>query len=128
MEAGHGNDTLLGGLGDDDLVAGTGADILVGGEGNDTLDGGNGRDLFVFAGTFGRDVVVNFEQGIDQIDLQPLHTGIRTLDSNNDQVIDSRDLNVKRVGNALRISFPSNNGNEIILQGVEYIATADVNL
>jgi hypothetical protein len=96
IEGGAGDDTLHGGAGDDSLSGGPGADLLFGGEGADTLDGGGapeglfdfldggagddqlnmhastiakggeGADLFVFAGSPGRDglmgVVTDFSE------------------------------------------------------------------
>jgi Ca2+-binding RTX toxin-like protein len=41
-----GNDTLEGEKGDDTLTGGTGDDALIGGDGNDLLSGGAGRDFF----------------------------------------------------------------------------------
>ncbi|SIT87491.1 type I secretion C-terminal target domain (VC_A0849 subclass) [Yoonia rosea] len=80
----QGDDTILGRAGDDTLNGGDGADTLVGGIGDDWLDGGNGHDwlnggagadTFVFNG--GVDVIADFEQGIDQIVLDPgLWTGL----------------------------------------------------
>ncbi|WP_413204795.1 DUF5801 repeats-in-toxin domain-containing protein [Rhodospirillum sp. A1_3_36] len=67
---GTGNDDLLGGAGDDMLMGGDGADTLMGGLGNDTLDGGmgddvmsggQGDDLFIFGG--GHDIVNGGENG-----------------------------------------------------------------
>jgi Ca2+-binding RTX toxin-like protein len=81
--SGSGNDTLIGnnaanllvaGAGNDKLDAGAGDDWLRGGTGSDTLAGGAGADMFVFdagdsaVGT-GRDLVTDFEQGSDRIDL-----------------------------------------------------------
>jgi Ca2+-binding RTX toxin-like protein len=73
-----GNDSLRGGAGDDHLLGGAGLDRLIGGGGNDTLEGGAGRD--VLAGGVGADVfflrpgmrgevVADFTQGVDHIDL-----------------------------------------------------------
>lgn len=80
-----GANTILGLGGDDVLKGGGGADVLRGGEGNDTLEGGAGRDvLFGGAGAdvflfrtaadsktdpTQRDVIRDFQQGVDQIDL-----------------------------------------------------------
>lgn len=94
-----GNDTLDGGNGDDILIGGdyayergtAGGDLLLGGNGNDLLDGGGGVDTLVggrgadtfrfgvagdivpVAGTGigagNRDMVLDFEQGRDIIDL-----------------------------------------------------------
>lgn len=84
---GDGNDMLRGGGDDDDLAGQGGDDILLAGSGNDTLDGGSGRDIlngglgvdeFRFASTAesavgaGRDVIQDFEPGIDVINLAPL--------------------------------------------------------
>ena len=93
-----GNDTLHGGLGEDLLLGATGGDRLYGGGDNDSLMGGVGADLlhggagtdtliggvdqtadrFVFSTAadsgFGiyRDVVVQFERGIDDIVLREI--------------------------------------------------------
>jgi Ca2+-binding RTX toxin-like protein len=69
LAGGDGNDTLSGGAGKDRLFGGAGADRLDGGRGADILDGGAGRDVFVFGQRSGRDRVLNFENGIDRIDL-----------------------------------------------------------
>jgi Ca2+-binding RTX toxin-like protein len=70
-----GNDLLLGLAGADTLDGGIGNDRLVGGGGKDQLIGGAGADVFLFetlddspAG-FGRDVIRDFQVGIDKIDL-----------------------------------------------------------
>lgn len=70
-----GNDDLNGGSDDDRLFGGNGDDTLSGDSGSDTLNGGGGADVFVFAGVSdsphgaGRDVVEDFEHGVDTIDL-----------------------------------------------------------
>ena len=70
-----GNDFLLGGIGDDTLIGGDGDDILNGGLDRDILWGGDGVDIFEFldvieSGTgSSRDVIKDFEQGVDLIDL-----------------------------------------------------------
>lgn len=66
-----GNDTLLGGTGKDTLYGGDGRDWLDGGVGDDRLIGGTGADTFSFEGLFGRDVVTDFEVGIDRIKFDP---------------------------------------------------------
>lgn len=66
-----GNDTLLGGTGKDSLFGGTGRDWLDGGVGDDRLNGGAGADTFRFQGLFGRDVVSDFEVGVDRIQFDP---------------------------------------------------------
>jgi Ca2+-binding RTX toxin-like protein len=62
-----GNDILRGQDGDDSLIATAGDDRLNGGAGNDTLNGGAGSDRFVFAGSFGNDVINGFEDGLDKL-------------------------------------------------------------
>ena len=64
-----GDDTLAGGDGADTLTGGDGADTLTGGDGADTLTGGAGADVFVFAG-FDGDVITDFRDGVDRIDLR----------------------------------------------------------
>lgn len=64
-----GNDTLIGGAGADTLFGGAGDDTLDGGTGQDLLSGGAGADTFVF--NSGIDHIADFEQGIDQVLLDP---------------------------------------------------------
>jgi Ca2+-binding RTX toxin-like protein len=82
---GAGDDLVRGGGGDDLLSGGRGADTLVGGVGIDTFIGGAGADRFVFgrnlepdgtsyiadtgAGPGQRDVILDFREGLDQLDL-----------------------------------------------------------
>lgn len=78
LSGGHGDDavfggretdTLYGGIGEDSLYGGDARDVLIGGEGNDQLFGGSGVDVFVMKGGLGRDVICDFEAGVDRIDL-----------------------------------------------------------
>ena len=91
IQGGGGNDTISGGggadrlsgnVGNDTLNGGAGADILIGSAGNDKLTGGSAVDLFQYfgfttlnsAGDSGvglgkRDVIGDFQQGTDKIDL-----------------------------------------------------------
>jgi len=65
-----GNDDLYGNRGNDKLFGGNGNDDLMGGGGRDRLAGGNGADNFVFnvaASAQGRDLVLDFEDGVDTI-------------------------------------------------------------
>lgn len=68
LGGGEGNDALLGDFGNDTLLGGAGADTLTGGRDNDTLTGGSGSDVFIFAGTFGQDIVTDFSNE-DTLDL-----------------------------------------------------------
>ena len=65
LDAGAGNDELLGGAARDLLSGGVGNDVMNGGDGNDLMSGGSGNDLFVFTGSFsglafGHDVITDF--------------------------------------------------------------------
>lgn len=71
-----GEDRLHGGTGDDRLSGGAGDDRLWGGLGSDHITGGSGEDVFVFRSAdaigrdvAGRDVIRDFEPGVDRIDL-----------------------------------------------------------
>jgi Ca2+-binding RTX toxin-like protein len=71
---GFGADDLRGGDGDDvdDASGGGGWDTLRGGRGNDTLTGGDGNDRFVFYREAGHDVITDFTDGQDRLDLSAL--------------------------------------------------------
>jgi serralysin len=74
LSGGAGDDSLSGVGGDDVLNGGAGNDTLYGGAGADRLVGGAGADRFVFASTAdspvaGRDVITDFQSGLDRIDL-----------------------------------------------------------
>ncbi|MEO1198391.1 MAG: NosD domain-containing protein [Pseudomonadota bacterium] len=78
-------DVLDGGDGNDDLRAGGDADKLIGGAGNDLLSGGGtdaAEDTFVFTDAHGEggdwtDQILDFEDGVDKIDL----SGVSALNS-----------------------------------------------
>ena len=71
LDGGTGYDLLDGGEGDDRLKGGTGDDTLTGGKGRDVMYGGAGSDEFVIYSKkdsvvgAGRDVIADFETGID---------------------------------------------------------------
>lgn len=72
INAGGGDDIIIGGLANDFLVGGAGNDRIEGREGDDSLLGGGGSDLFVFTGTnatSGLDRILDFTTGVDKIDL-----------------------------------------------------------
>jgi Ca2+-binding RTX toxin-like protein len=64
-----GADKLHGEWGDDTLFGDAGADFIDGGTGADRLSGGGNSDRFIFKGSFGDDVVLDFEDGSDKLDL-----------------------------------------------------------
>ncbi|MEO9781710.1 MAG: calcium-binding protein [Sedimentitalea sp.] len=87
LRGGQGNDTIDGSLGSDRIAGNAGDDILFGGYGRDRdfihggagqdvimlggdrISGGADADVFVFRFSLGRDVITDFEDGIDLIDL-----------------------------------------------------------
>lgn len=86
VSGGRGNDVVGGGAGDDLVVGGAGQDIVIGGAGRDTvvggaghdqLAGGAGSDTFVFESGFGRDVVLDFQKGVDTLQIQANINGLR---------------------------------------------------
>ncbi|HBU15053.1 MAG TPA: hypothetical protein DEF16_09765 [Gemmobacter sp.] len=98
VDAGLGNDTILGyggrdslmGGADDDLLnGGKGADLLDGGEhddritggnGNDTMTGGDGADTFQYFGRkAGADLITDFDVTADLIDLSGANTSFARL-------------------------------------------------
>ncbi|EBA12007.1 matrixin family metalloprotease [Roseobacter sp. CCS2] len=93
----NGNDTLIGGIGNDTLNGGSGNDTLRGdpsgsfiagndtliaGSGNDELEGGGGADTFVFSRASGNNRILDFEIGVDEIDLQGFGFSQGTLTDN----------------------------------------------
>jgi Ca2+-binding RTX toxin-like protein len=82
VDGGNGNDQLFGRAGTDTILGGTGVDIIDGGADGDTLTGGSGADMFIFqsAAHIGklpglRDVVKDFQAGVDKIDLSNVFAG-----------------------------------------------------
>lgn len=69
LNADDGNDRVNGGAGNDTLRGGNGNDVLIGGTGDDTLLGGNGADIFRYGVNHGNDIVSDFQDGDDRIDL-----------------------------------------------------------
>lgn len=69
LDGGEGADDLDGELGNDTLVGGAGADTLKGGAGDDALIGGTGADVFKFERGAGRDVITDFTNGEDRLEI-----------------------------------------------------------
>lgn len=63
VDAGAGNDRIVGSKFADDLRGGADNDVINGGLGNDLLAGGNGADTFVFDKGFGKDKITDFSAG-----------------------------------------------------------------
>lgn len=69
LDGGIFSDRLFGGLGDDELLGGGGFDRLQGGRGDDALTGGAASDVFVMRRRNDDDVILDFQNGMDQVDL-----------------------------------------------------------
>ena len=102
-----GSDNLNGGAGDDYLNAEWGNDELDGGAGDDSLVGGPGADTFVFAGGHGDDVIYDFTDDEDRIDLSAF--GLAGFD----------DLSVSSDSGSVTIDLTAHNGGSIELSGFE---------
>ena len=59
---------LIGGNGNDKLFGGADADVLTGGKGKDVMSGGSGADVFVFGPGSHKDIITDFEDGVDVMD------------------------------------------------------------
>ncbi|MFD1740191.1 calcium-binding protein [Cypionkella sinensis] len=68
-------DVLCGGAASDSLFGGAGDDILLDGAGADSLSGGAGADSFLFSADGSTDTVLDFQPGLDRLDLSALPLG-----------------------------------------------------
>lgn len=97
------------------LYGEAGNDVLDGGKGNDELTGDDGADVFVFKTGYGSDQIVDFEKGVDKIDL-----------ANFDGIASFYDLTINSVDADLVITF--NDTDELVLYNAnanEMVLTAD---
>ena len=99
-----GDDVLNGGDGNDTLSGGDGADRLLGAAGNDNLLGGAGADRFIFFAGQGTDLIADFQDGVDKIDIWSGATSFADI-----QVTDSGANTVIQFG-----------GNRVILANVDH--------
>jgi Ca2+-binding RTX toxin-like protein len=86
LSGGGGDDDLIGADGNDELSGGAGNDVVWGGTGIDILSGGPGGDIFAFGaldespmGKASYDRILDFEPGVDQIDLSWLDFPLTSL-------------------------------------------------
>jgi Ca2+-binding RTX toxin-like protein len=116
LAGGRGDDTLDGWDGEDTLAAGRGDDQLQGGFGIDVLVGGRGADTFAFGAVVGsrggslyyepdtgvgegaRDIVRDFEQGLDKIDLKRINFVSDSVGPPGSPVIPGSDLKFEFTG------------------------------
>lgn len=94
LSGGAGDDTLIGEAGNDEIYGGKDRDVIDGGAGNDWLSGGKDADTFVFKTGSGKDVIVDFGNGNDKIDLSD-YTGIASFE----------DLNIANGRNGVKIEL-----------------------
>jgi Ca2+-binding RTX toxin-like protein len=106
LTASYGGSFLYGNSGDNKLTGQLGIDWLDGGRGNDTLASGSGADVFVFKSNSDNDVITDFEDGIDKINLQN-HTGIEKFG----------DLGVKQNGDDVIVDLGG--GDTVTLRDVD---------
>lgn len=69
VQGGRGADSIDAGAGDDVVDGGNGRDTIEGGLGDDTLTGGTRVDTFVFASNGGDDVVTDYADNLDKIQI-----------------------------------------------------------
>ncbi len=74
----YGKDTLDGGAGNDELYGGDGNDRLIGGTGDDVLSGGSGKDIFVYRDGDGKDVITDYADYDDILDILEISSGTIT--------------------------------------------------
>lgn len=87
LNGGAGNDLISGRGGDDTINGGNGNDFIYGGTGKDTLAGGLDSDVFIFiskddskfTGGQPQDVIIDFQQGQDKIDISGLDFALNEL-------------------------------------------------
>ena len=74
---GAGNNVIWGNDGDDRLLGGSDSDALIGGEGQDRMFGGGGADAFIYDDNSGRDIIADFEVGVDKLVMPTQINGLR---------------------------------------------------
>lgn len=85
-----GNDQIYSGAGNDREYGGAGNDTIYDSDGNDRLFGGDGADTFSFRDTdFGKDKILDFEFGIDTLDMGYTAYGLQSAGAPAIQIIDT---------------------------------------
>lgn len=130
---GGGNDLLLGLAGNDILGGGDGVDLIHGGAGNDRIDGGDGSDALL--GDSGNDVLQG-GQGEDSLTGGAGHDLLRDLEGNNafsgeagnDTLIAGNGNDLLWGGPGRDLLFPGGGLNFVSQDGSPGVASAAVNL
>ena len=111
---------LYGNAGDDELWGGAGDDELWGDAGNDWLSGGGGDDVFRFNFDHGDDIIVDFTDGDDLIDLSVFVTGGDLLDPTEFDALSGFDeLVVSSDPDGVTIDLTAHLGGTIRLEGFD---------
>lgn len=117
------NDRLTGSSGANLINGGLGADTITGGQGVDTLAGGSGGDIFDFNAVSEtgndattRDVITDFQQGQDRIDLSTIDAAPATRNSN-DAFIFRGAIAAFGTSTSGEIRYAQENGNMTIIYG-----------
>ncbi|SBV34979.1 protein of unknown function [uncultured Sphingopyxis sp.] len=126
IDAGGGNDVILGQEGNDTINAGAGDDLIAGGTGRDVMTGGAGADTYLFnagdsrptlggsgnGGTItGHDVITDFDLATDILNLPgtPVAAGNGTVDGDNSDLrVDGERIRSHSVTDGV-ITFDDNN-------------------
>ena len=103
-----GFEDVIGSARGDAITGDSGDNELRGGGGNDTLTGGGGVDVFVFGAAHGADVLMDFTDGVDRIDLGELDLS-RGYD----------DVRATAVAGGVRIDLSAHGGGTIMLQNFD---------
>ena len=90
LYGGSSDDKLIGGNGNDRLYGGSGDDVLVGGSGKNYLSGQGGRDTFKVVRGKGYDIIKDFTDGEDLIQLGNGAKGLKLSNRGNDMLIHQR--------------------------------------
>jgi Ca2+-binding RTX toxin-like protein len=104
IDAGSGDDVVLGGSAVDTIRGGGGHDVIDAGGGADSVDGGTGDDRVVWATGDGSDVVQGGD-GVDELDVSLSATGASTLQ-----------VGADAAGNVI---LTNNSGERITADGIE---------
>lgn len=150
VDGGDGSDTIFGGEGNDTLRGGAGNDVIADVSGNDTLDGGDGNDVvnglagndrltggngdnivlggtgadtFFQAGT-GTDRILDFQVGIDKIELSTSITSFQALIAGAQDITDAEGNNLVVLSNGDNGQFVLSNLTIADLSENDFIFTA----
>jgi Ca2+-binding RTX toxin-like protein len=116
MYGGNGNDLLVGSTANDLLYGDDGNDILIGHLGMDSLWGGAGADRFIINQLDVLDRIIDFEHGVDKIDVSDIDADISTAGNQAFTFIGTG--NFTGAAGQLRIAFTSS---------ATYMVEGDVN-